>query len=107
MLQKTAQTDSLADITDIKGEPVEIKRSGQSVRTNKSPFSRSLQINNTASVSVHLPSDVCECGCENKDTKKLKIVSRVLELGGAYITKDRAEIERLDKYKSAQEQGRD
>lgn len=36
---------------------------------NKSPFSRSLQINNTASVSVHLPSDLCECGCENKDNK--------------------------------------
>lgn len=49
---------------------VEIKRSGQCVFTNKSPFSCSLQINNTASVSVHLPSNLCECGCENKDLKR-------------------------------------
>lgn len=59
---KTAQTASLADITDIKDEPVEIKRSGQRAFTNNSPFSRSLEINNTASVSVHLPSDLHECG---------------------------------------------
>lgn len=30
-----------------------------------------------------------------------------LGLGGAYIAENRAEIERQDKYKSVQEQGRD